>query len=234
MSAPPDPAKLIGGQPSVAPRVHPVTDVEVATAIANDPGSVHQSWHPSWHEQVWLLDHGQGPAPKAFRTNGGKILIAPDYHGAELSPRSGDTMTGMGVSTGRPATPAPVGGSPGPAPSAAATPRPAGSKMAKLPEWAGREPIMGTIVHIIDNPADAAALYTRLQNEGQRNTMGTRDPDYERAEWQAAGGTGEPPMAWIRASDGVVRFNFSAFEAPNLGGYTNEPMGQVPRPGGGR
>jgi hypothetical protein len=123
-----------------------------------------------------------------------------------------------------------------PAPGAGRAPAPR-TRFAALPQYASRRPVMGRVVHIIDSPDDAAALYVRLNREGQRNILGSSDADIEMANWRGDGGEGEPPMAWIRQGDGVVRFNFARFPRPNLGGYTNQPFqgaaGPVPGSAGG-
>ena len=205
MSAPPDPAKLMGGQRVPKARVQPLTDDEVAAALHDNPTAVHRSSSEEWHDQIYMLDHGPGDTPHAFRTRSG-IIVSPDY--VLPQPRAG-------------AAPGPLGGS-----SQAAS----GGRLARVPEYAGRKPIMGNVVHVIDSADDAAALYRRVVGEGQPNTSGTADPGTELAQWRADGGRGDAPMAWVRAGDGVVRFNFSKFPMPNLGGYSNEPLGPISMP----
>jgi hypothetical protein len=85
---------------------------------------------------------------------------------------------------------------------------------------------MGRVAHIIDSPEEAAALYTRLYRAGQRNLLGSSDADLENFMWSSDGGQGAAPAAWVRAGDGVVRFNLSRF-TPNMGGYTDEPLGPI-------
>lgn len=104
------------------------------------------------------------------------------------------------------------------------------SQFATAREYADRQPVMGKVAHIIDSPDDAAALYNRLHDEGQVNTLGSSDADLAMMNWHGDGGEGLAPMAWIRAGDGVVQFNFSRFPQPNRGGYTNEPLGPISMP----
>lgn len=205
MSAPPDSAKMLGGQRLPRARVQPMTDSEVAAALHDNPTAVHRSSSEEWHDQIYMLDHGPGDTPQAIRTRSG-IIVSPDY--VLPTPRPGPAL-------------GPLRGS-----SQAAS----GGRLARLPEYAGQKPIMGDVGHVVDSAADASALYTRLHAEGQRNTSGTSDAGVELAQWRADGGTGDAPMAWIRAGDGVVRFNFSKFPRPNLGGHTTEPLGPIEMP----
>lgn len=74
-------------------------------------------------------------------------------------------------------------------------------------------------------------MYRRLSGVDRRPAWGTESAKLEGEVWRDHGGEGDPPIAWVRASDGAVRFNFSAFQRPNLGGYTTEPMKPLPMPG---
>lgn len=171
---------------------------------------------------------------------------------AEPAPAPGTTMHGTGIDPRAPAPadpladPLPSAPGPQPAPAGGGTqesimpaPRPGNarpggrgrrSQFAAAPEYAGREPIMGKVALIIDSADEAAALYNRLHDEGQVRTLGSADADLELMNWRGDGGEGAPPMAWVRAGDGVVRFNFSRFPQPNRGGYSNEPLGPISMP----
>lgn len=145
------------------------------------------------------------------------------------------TLHGMGVA---PETPGPGGGggtSPGMGNAGPGTPKPAAgpvSQFATLDEYRGK-PIEGDVAHVITNADEAKALYRRVSASDRRPSFGTEDADIEKGAWNEHGGKGDPPMAWVRARDGAVRFNFSAFERPNLGGHSAAPMNPIRMPGSG-
>jgi hypothetical protein len=151
--------------------------------------------------------------------------------------RTGDTDLGVG---GTPRVPGPgAGRSGGTGADLSVPPDPQkliggpakAPKYATLPEYAGRKPVMGQIVHIVDGHDEAAALYRRVYGEGQRKVLGTEFAELEEDKWKDYGGKGDPPLAWVRA-DGVIRFNLSKFTPPSLGGHTDQPLGPIRMPAG--
>jgi hypothetical protein len=71
------PGSRRGDEPGMKPAV-PLTHDEVMRAYRQSPGSVHPSDSDEWHDQVFAIDRGQGPAPRAYRS-GNTIIIDPSY-----------------------------------------------------------------------------------------------------------------------------------------------------------
>ena len=71
------PGSRRGDEPGMKPAV-PLTHDEVIRAYRQNPGSVHASETDDWHSQVFAIDRGQGPAPRAYRS-GNTIIVDPSY-----------------------------------------------------------------------------------------------------------------------------------------------------------
>jgi hypothetical protein len=64
--APRSPAVGAGRTPALCQTATPVS-AEGRSCLARGSNSVRKSWHPTWHEQMWLLDGG-----------GARLCVLPD------------------------------------------------------------------------------------------------------------------------------------------------------------
>ena len=88
-----------------------------------------------------------------------------------------------------------------------------------MPEFIGHPTLFGPesrVAYTIEEGAGAAALYDRLYRGGQQNILSTEHPDATQLVWEQDGGEGAPPAAWVRNTDGVVRFNRAKFNMPDF------------------
>lgn len=91
----------------------PVTHDEVMRAYRQNPASVHPSDTDEWHDQVFSMDRGTGPSPRAYRS-GNTIIVDPSYpldgRPPDSSPRGTVKQPGPGSDLGT--VLAPGGGQP--------------------------------------------------------------------------------------------------------------------------
>lgn len=96
------PGSRRGAEPGMKAAV-PLTHDEVMRAYRQNPGSVHPSDSDDWHDQVFAMDRGQGPAPRAYRS-GNTIIIDPSYpldgKPPDASPRGSVKQPGPGWDLG--------------------------------------------------------------------------------------------------------------------------------------
>jgi hypothetical protein len=96
------PGSRRGEEPGMKPAVQ-LTHDEVMRAYRDNPGAVHFSDSDEWHDQVFRLDRGQGPVPRAYRS-GNTIIVDPSYpvngRPLESSPRGSVYQPGPGWDLG--------------------------------------------------------------------------------------------------------------------------------------
>jgi hypothetical protein len=165
---------------------------------------------------MWHRDGGQGDLPAAWiRATDGVVRF--NFGRFQRPNLGGHTNEPLG----------PIRTPPGRAPQA---PPPAGGggsiirEFARLPEHAGRPPLFGPdskVSHVVTDQQEAQQYWNRLVAERQVNIL-EHDADFAQVHWSDDGGKGPPPIAWVRASDGVIRFNLALFQRPPpIGGPGN-------------
>jgi hypothetical protein len=192
--------------------VYTIEDGDAAAALYNrlyrgGQTNILSTEHPDATRLVWEQDGGVGEPPAAWVRNGDGVVrfnrakfAMPDF--TDLHPQS--TVAPKPV----PAVPPPLMYDHLVRPEPGA--RPASRAFARLPEYSNHTPLFGPesrVVYTIEDGDAAAALYSRLQREGQTNILSTEHPDATQLVWEQDGGVGEPPAAWVRSGDGVVRFD---------------------------
>ncbi|HLX34132.1 MAG TPA: hypothetical protein VKR30_02700 [Candidatus Limnocylindrales bacterium] len=158
---------------------------------------------------AWRSDDGQGRAPLAWVRTGDGVVR---FNMSRFSPPS------RGGYTSEPQSPIPFAPASGSGGATTGSTRSGGGvsrQLFRLPEMAGAQPLYGPdskVVRVINDPAEAERLWTRMV--GERVSPLARGGPLIEDDWSSDGGVGTVPLAWVRAGDGVVRFNLDDFHPP--------------------
>jgi hypothetical protein len=88
-------------------------------------------------------------------------------------------------------------------------------EFARLPEVVNAAPLDpgSKVGRVITDPAEAQQIWQRLVDERQITIL-EHDAVFAELHWSHDGGQGDVPIAWVRSTDGVIRFNLDKFTRP--------------------